>query len=175
MGSSNKIIAGGITKICRTSFTRQNDVTTYAVGDVIADATPTTLTFVRSGEFSAGSGMIQSAALIDSANQALKLDADLFLFDTAPTGYGNDNATFTPSDAHLQTCVGVINFAATAWRDGNLTVGAVGNTVCWVRNLAIPFKCTLLEASLFGVLVARNAYIPIALSPFYLALGALQD
>ena len=77
--------------------------------------------------------------------------------------------------AYVETCVGVINFGAVFWRDGNLTAGAAGNALCWVRNLAIPFKCTSSEASLFGVLVARNAYIPIALSPFYLALGVLQD
>ena len=167
---------GGKVNISEATFTRENDTTTYAAGDVMAASTTAAvaLVFESSAAYSGGSGIIQSVVLIDSAYQALGLAADLFLFNAEPASFGNDNAAFTPTDAELQTLVGIVEFSATEWNGGNLTSGANGNAV-QLQTVSIPFKCANLTSKLYGVLVARNAYVPIASSPFFIRLHILQD
>ena len=167
---------GGKVNISRASFTRPNDTTTYAAGDVMADSTSaaTILTFDSAAAYVGGSGIIQAVTGIDGAYQALGLAADLFLFDTAPASYGNDNAAFTPTDAELLRAIGVATFSATGWSGGDLTSGATGNAIQSVI-VSLPFKCKVDRSKLYGILVARNAYVPIAQSPFYFNLHVLQD
>ena len=167
---------GGKVNITEATFTRENDTTTYAAGDVMAASTTAAvaLVFESSAASSGGSGIIQSAVIIDSAYQALGLAADLFLFSAEPASFGNDNAAFTPTDAELQTLVAMIEFSALDWNGGNLTSGANGNAVQIVTP-SIPFKCANSTSKLYGVLVARNAYVPIASSPFFIRLHVLQD
>lgn len=162
------------------SVTRPNDTTAYAIGDVICNSTsaPTIITFSRACVEQGGSGVIAHASLIDSAYQSTKLSADLFLFDTTVT-MDNDNATFTPTDAELATCVGVITFDGTATsplqiHGGDLTAGAGGNAIIEAPNLAIPFNCVAGSNSLFGVLVARNAYTPVAQESFTVRLHVVD-
>jgi len=167
---------GGKVNISEATFTRENDTTTYTAGDVMAASTTAAvaLVFEASAYQSGGSGIIQSATIIDGAYQALGLAADLFLFNAEPASFGNDNAAFTPTDAELQTLVGIVKFTSTDWSGGNLTSGATGNAVQLV-TASIPFKCANDRSKLYGVLVARNAYIPIASSPFFIRLHILQD
>lgn len=166
----------GFTKEARATFTRPNDTTTYTAGDVMAaTGTSSPMTFLC-GKGNGGAGYILGANLIDGANQSLKLDADLFLFSEAPATYGNDNAVFTPTDAELLECVGVIHFASGDFKSGDATAGAGGNAYCLSdMDRPVPFVCETDDNALYGVLVARNAYIPIASSPFYVNLQVLQD
>ena len=173
----SKITVGGLVKLSQATFTRPADTVTYTAGDVVANSTSAAvpMTFPGCAHVSKGTGLVQGAILVDSANQALKLDADLFLFSLLPTAFGNDNAAFTPTDAVLQTCIGVISFPATSARNGDATSGGGGNAICQIGNLSIPFKCDGSTADIYGVLVARNAYVPISASPFYITLAVLQD
>ena len=141
------------------TITRPADTTAYAAGDVIADSTSaaTVLTF-RNACGDGSGGVIRSAMFVSSLVPATKLNADLFLFHTAPTSYGNDNAAFTLSDADAINCVAVISLDGTTAANVKTTDN---NCVVINQALALPFKqATLSDGALYGVLVARNAYTP---------------
>lgn len=160
-------------------FTRPANTTAYASGDVVADSTTaaTVLTFPRCASTGGNGGSIRSAVLIDGAAAATKLSADLFLFDTAPASYGNDNEAFVPTDAEMQAAIGVISLDGTAAANikvGDATVGAGGNCIVQLTGLDIPFRCVPGSSDLFGVLVARNAYTPVSAETFRIKLGIEQ-
>ena len=168
----SKVIAGGKVRICRASFTRPANTTNYAAGDVVADSTsaPTVMTFQGAGGQKWGSGIIQSALLIDDHAPTTAIDGELFLFDTAPANYGNDNAAFTPTTDELTTLVGIVSFAT-----GDSVAGdASNNALIQATNVALPFKCAG-SSDLYGVLVARNAYTPGNGTDIAIQLNILQD
>jgi hypothetical protein len=145
------------------NVTRPNDTTAYTAGDVLCDSTsaPTILTFTGATKEQGGTGTIVGATCIDSAAQATKPDLELWLFDTAIT-MDNDNAAFTPTDAELRTLVGVISFPVASFKVGDATSGADGNCVCDVQTLGVQVNTVVGSNALYGVLVVRNAYTPVA-------------
>jgi hypothetical protein len=158
---------GSVTGIISTvtgSITRPNDTNTYAAGDEISNATSgaTIMSISGCARVNNGSGRILSAQMVDSANQALKLDGDLFLFDTTVAMQG-DNVAFAPSDAELVTCVGVVSFTGASCKVGTVTSGAGGNAI-YPNSVSgvLPFTCIGGGTTLYGKFVARNAFIPVA-------------
>ena len=165
----------GRTIIANGTVTRPADTTTYTANDVISAATGVAITFsvARLTSGSTGrSGVIQSATLVDSGNETTKLDGDLFLFDTSFTA-GNDNAAFVPTDANMLNLLGVITFSGGTARSG---LAGTGGNSAYPNALSggIPFVC-LTENQLYGIFVARNAYVPISAEVFTFRLGILQD
>jgi hypothetical protein len=167
-----------------TAFTRPNDTNAYTAGDVICDSTsaPTVMTFSGMALDKGGNGIIQQVRCFSSANVATKPDLQLFLFDTAPAAV-NDNAAFAPSDAEMLRCVAVIAIPTTSFVVGNAGAGAAGNCVCDVQGLALAFNTTLASgaagataavADLYGVLVVRNAYAPVAQEVFTFSVSVLD-
>jgi len=115
----------------------------YTAGDFVGtSATP--LTFANAVRVSGGSGVIESAILVDGDLQSVS--AELWLFDTtiAPP---NDNAAWTITDANALTCIGVVSF-------GTYYASAL-NSVAIARGLGLAFKAV--GTSLFGALVTRGA------------------
>lgn len=173
--SDLRTVAGGITVTVSTTITRPSNTDTYAANDVICDSTsaPTIQTITGCSRYNLGTGTIIDAVLIDGGNETLKLDADFFLFDTTVT-MDNDNAAFTPTDTELGTCVGVISFIGGTARSG--TAGTSGN--CFYPNALagtpIVFT-TVTTTTLYGILVARNAYVPISGETFKIRMKILQD
>ncbi len=166
-------------------FTRPANVTAYAAGDVITDTT-TMMSFTRAARItnSAG-GEICSAILISSAASST-LQAELYLFDTAFT-IAEDNAAFNPSDTQIKGFVGVVPFYNQATM-GDLTntnppadfkaaadYPLASNTIFQVSDLGIIYQCASGSATLFGVLVARNAYTPASGETFTIKLGVDRD
>jgi hypothetical protein len=162
-------------RIVSDNFTRPNDTNPYAAGDVVCNSTsaPVIMTFTRATIGRLGQSIVQSATLIDSANVATKPDLELWLFDTT-VGMDNDNAVFTPTDAELRTLLGVIAFAQASFKVGDATSGAGGNCVCHVPNLSLPINTTKDANKVYGVLVARNAYVPVAQERFDIRLTVLD-
>jgi hypothetical protein len=160
----------------QTDWTRPADTSIYAAGDAVTDSTssPTTLTFTGCAKVNGGSGVIIAATMSDSFNQTTKGDFNLFIFDTTYTA-DNDNAVFTPTDAELKTCRGVISFSAGLNFVGDATSGSGGN-LFYPGALArpIPFTCGAASTSLFGGLVARNAYTPGSAEVFTITLQIEQ-
>jgi hypothetical protein len=138
------------------SFTRPNDTTTYTAGDVICDSTsaPTIMTFANVVANNGDGGKL-TADLLQTVAQALALDATLELFTAAPT-MQNDNAAWGPSDAEMLDHVATIRFS------GGDRAASANNSKTQGYPMEKPFKCAAGSTSLFGVLVARNGYIPAA-------------
>lgn len=165
----------GVTVTVETTITRPSDTNTYAANDVICNSTsaPTIQTITGCARYNLGSGTIIDAVLIDGGNETLKLDADFFLFDTTVT-MDNDNAAFTPTDTEMGTYVGVIQFVGGTARSG--TAGTGGNCV-YPNALAsqpIAFTCVT-TTTLYGILVARNAYVPISGETFKIRMKIYQE
>jgi len=165
----------GYTKVVTAAITRPNDTTAYTAGDSIADKTSaaTLLTFTDAARHAGGSGVLLDALLVDSAAQTTKLDAELYLFDTTMTA-PVDNAAWAPTDAILATLVAIVDFGSSPWV-GCPTAGADGNVAYQVQNNNAGFVCGASSRDLFGVLVARNAYTPVALEVLTIRLKIAQD
>lgn len=168
---------GGYSNQVTASFTRPNDTNAYASGDVVCNSTsaPACMTFDKVSRDTAKSAVITGAILVDSANQATKLDADLFLFHTTLTPDA-DNAAFTPTDAEMLTCIGTITISGSNAKSGDATSGTGGNCITMAAPTCnIPFRTLSNDDNLYGVLVARNAYTPVADEVFTVKLLLLQD
>lgn len=171
-GFRGEVTAVGITNVISASYTRPSNTTTYTAGDVVANSTTvaTILTFTGMTTFPGGGGTIEAATLIDSTAESTKPDLDLYLFDT-PVVMEQDNAAWDPSDAEMETCLGVIPFAGSAFK-----VGAVGaNGIIHVQSIRLPFTCVTDDKNLYGILVARNAYVPVSAEKFTVRLHVRQD
>lgn len=154
------------------SKTRPNDANTYAAGDVINESTSagTVYTFTGCARAVGGSGIILSATLDDSANQTLKLQAELWLYSASPASTGNDNAAFAPADNVNPIAVIPIGVPYV----GNAAAAGSGNVTLTSGIVNQSFLCAA-DANLYGVLVARNAYIPINQEVFNIRLLIAQD
>lgn len=170
---TEKVLSVGRTR--SSAVIRPADTTTYAAGDVVADSTstPTIIKFRSAAQGNGAPSIIQHAILVDSASVATKPDLELWLFDTTIT-MDNDNAVFTPTDAELLTLIGVIAFPVADFKVGDATVGAGGNAICEARNLGIPFNTAIADNDIYGVLVVRNAYVPVSGETFTVRLHLLD-
>lgn len=165
---------GAATEVIEASFTRPADTTAYAAGDAMSNATATThvvITFEDCALSDGSSGTVVAALLNSSANVATKLDAELWLFDTEPTAM-EDNAAFDPSDPEMLNVIAVIPF--TTWYVGTATAGAGGNCISMGDKGIFPFVCQA-GKDLYGILVARNAYVPVSGEQFNVRLQIQQD
>lgn len=157
------------------AYTRPANTTAYAAGDVISDSTtaPTILTFAACARGNGLGGVIHAAVLIDSSNPTTKADLELYLFRATP-GATNDNAAIDWTDAELLDLVGVVDFGSTPFV-GLAGADGAGNCIYQKENVGLEFTCAAADKALYGVLVVRNAYTPIASEVFTVTLGILQD
>ena len=159
-----------VSKTVTVTKTRPANTTTYAVGQTISESTTAGTVWTFPWARGAGLGAIlQDAELIVSTAQALRLDAQLFLFDTAPATTLNDGVAWAPTDAEMKTLLSVLNFAV-----GGVQVGS-GNTVIELPALARSVACAAALTSIYGVLRANNAYIPTSAEDITIRLRQIQD
>jgi hypothetical protein len=156
------------------NFTRPNDTTAYAAGDAVTDSTssPTKITFSNCARIANGTGRITGVHMVDSANQATKGVFELWVFDTSVTP-DNDNSAFTPTDTECGTLVGIVPLNVVYV--GDATSGAGGNAVYYSGEIDRPFTCTGSTRDLYGLMVVRNAYTPVAQEVFTFRLQIDQD
>ncbi len=160
------------------SFTRPSNTTAYTAGDVVSTTAGAIMTFADAAKTAVGA--IQSAVLLSSANVSTKLDAELWLFSVAPAATARaataDNAVIAFTDAELAYLVDVISFPTSEWKVGIATSGADGNAANVQRGLGIPVYTRVQNTpvnDLYGVLVARNAYVPVSAEVFTVTLFEL--
>jgi hypothetical protein len=118
---------------------------TYVSGDFVGTSS-TAMEFPNAARVSTGTGVVQSATLVDYAAQSIA--AELWLFDTAVTP-PTDSAAWSISDADAARCIGVIafqNYFASA-------LNSISNGV--IPNGGLGFKSS--GTSLWGCLVTRGA------------------
>jgi uncharacterized protein YjbI with pentapeptide repeats len=116
----------------------------YVANDFVGvDATA--LIFANAARVNTGSGSVIGATLIDYALQSVA--CELWLFDTAPAGLGNDSAAFTLTDAAV--CIGVIPFSTYYLN----ALNSVSNGI--IPNGQIPFKSS--GTSIWGAVKTLGA------------------
>lgn len=160
----------------QVTFARPNDTTTYTAGDVVADSAslPTTMVFKDMVPAAGASGCIQQATIAIAANvAALQPDLQLYLYDSPFTLQG-DNVAFAATNAQIATLVAVISFPVAAMVVTNAGVGNAGNIICNAQGLVIPFNTTNSDRNLYGHLVVRNAYVPVAVTTFATRLNVVN-
>lgn len=119
-------------------------LTTATTAYVANDQLGTILTFTNAVRVSGGTGIVQSAALLDQA--AIVGAVDLYLFDRSVT-LAADNAAAAFSDADMLFCLGIVSFPGPQ--------GGTGNGIATlVSGLGISCNAT----SLYGALVTRAAH-----------------
>jgi len=171
------------TAVISDSITRPADTTAYTAGDVIAEVTNNDyFTFGASGTDGVArpmvwTGSIETVTVTSSANQATKPSLELWLFHTLIAEVA-DNAAFAPTDAELATCIGIVTLADTGFKVGNAGAGAAGNIIQVVAGVGMPFRAIPTSASpavIYGQLVVRNAYTPVASEVFTVQLMITRD
>lgn len=158
----------------QASITRANNTTQYAAGQTIGASYLTFTGAARDQGAQPAGGIIAEVVCVDLANQTTKPDLLLYLFDTAPGATITDNGAFVPTNADMQALVAVISIPSSSFRVGNAGSGAAGNCACDVQGLTIPFNTKKADANLYGVLVANNAYTPVAQETFQIRLKVLD-
>lgn len=175
--TNGTIGAGTITSpitVSTAGFTRPADTTTYAAGDVVCNSTsaPVVITFANAVRSNGAGGVLNSVYMVDNANQTLPGVFELWLFHTTVTAT-NDNAAWNISDANMLNTIGVVPLSASY--TGNTGSGTAGNRVFMAPSLGIPFKAAAGATSLYGVLIARNAYVPVDSENFFFQLGIMAE
>lgn len=153
---------GGYASVVTDTIVRPANTTAYAAGDVISTTGGEILEFTGMAARNGASGLITTAHLIINTNQATDLVADLILFDTTLTVVA-DNAAMVATDGEAVTYCGVIQFTTP------VDLGA-NNVAYTVTGLNLRYVCTASSTSIFGLLVARNAYTPASGDTFTIRL-----
>jgi hypothetical protein len=159
---------GGNTSTPTASFTRPSNTTAYTAGQVVADSTTaaTVRQFSNCSRTNGNTGLIVTCVITDSAKQTTLPQFNLWLFNASPT-VQNDAAAFAPSATDLLNLVAILPVSA--------FYGASANGALVANGLNQPFKCASGSTTLYGVLVAANAYTPVSAEVFNITLGILQD
>lgn len=147
-------------KQVKGALNRPNNTTAYAAGEVIFGNAPTgnqpkALLLPEAVTSNGGAGYIVSATLLDLAAQGTRLAADLLLFTEAPGTAFVDNDPFAPDAAYMEKFVGMVSFPANGAKD-------VGSYSLYSVAVNQAFVTKDDSKDLYGVLLARNAYTPIA-------------
>lgn len=154
--------------VAAASFTRPNNNTTYTSGDIVADATTgqTMLTFAVQDAAGRANGCIKSAKIIDGNNAATYGEFELWLFSTT-WAMQADNVAAAPSVSELANLIAVIPLYTSYLM--NSGAGNTGVRVYESNAIDMPFISDE-DAQIYGNLVVRNGYTPVALESFTVIL-----
>lgn len=127
------------------------------------DAVGGTLTFADAVRTTGGSGRIKSVTVIDNDGEDAELN--VILFDQAFTATA-DAATFDPTDADLQNCIGFINIPAANYEPFNdNSVGVV--------TTDLPFVAA--ATTIYGQLQCPGTPTYTAVNDLTIKLGIVRD
>ena len=159
-------------KTITASITRPADTTAYADGDVVTGSTAAALDFNLAAYNPGMGGWFLRADVLSSAYVAVAPEFDLWLFDTTLTPAA-DNAAFAPTDAEMATRLAVL--PVTIAQPGTKTAGAGGNQWISSDDVRVPFVAAPTSMHVYGVLVARTAYVPISGEVFTIDLTVERE
>lgn len=135
--------------------------TTHALNDVVGGK----LTLSGAARFNGGSGLIQSVTVGVTDN--VTVPYNVFFFDTDPTGSTfTDDAALSIVAADLPYCCGVVHCTDVVDAGTRKLVQATG--------LAVPFKISASNTSLFAVIVARGSAAFTTANGISLRISVLQ-
>ena len=175
----------GSHRVSIASFTRAGNTTAYGAGDVLTDGNTAAIEFPKCGR----SGKIIRASLGYEDNNSTATDYELYVFDEEPTNIA-DNAAFALVSADMPKLVAVFKF-----NDAD----AIIVTTTGVDILHYPMDSTTTHpaghafvtddtptisgdpattqygGSLFGLLVTRTGYTPVASTKIHIRLDIQAD
>lgn len=149
------------------SFTRPNDTTAYASGDLVANSTTagSVVPLSWSIQGCGGSGIIRAARLYKSNKTVTNGFFRVFLFAADPGVPTNgDNSALGVTSAADFLDVAAIDLSSGGLAGG--TTGAQKRSAA----LAIGFKLPTISHKLYGLIDAQAAYTPAALEAFTVTL-----
>ncbi len=153
------------------SFTRPNDTTAYAIGDVVSNSTSSTtlMTFSGAGRLNAGSGYITKAKLVTS--QAANVASfRLWLWNANNPTVAADNAAYAFTYADNSKWIGYLDFPGMA-----TSVGSGTGAFTQMIDTRLSYICAAASTSLFGFLETRTAFTPAAQQTFEIYLSFDQN
>lgn len=161
------------TMVLEFSRTGGIDATPYVAGDAIyppvsPGGVPRKGLRLRGGIETGINPLILTAMLVDFSQQATPLDADLLLFDGLLENAPVDNDKFNPTPKDMSHFLGTIRFDPAISQ--NIGTGYRIYEVTPNKIVRPPLGDTL-----FGVLVTRTAYTPVAGEKFCITLGFLPQ
>lgn len=175
LGAGENLIGtvGGKTTVVSASIAIAAASALYAAGDAISASPTAIITFSNCARVSGGTGWIMGGMCVDGANQTTKLDGELYVLSASPAATA-DNAALAWTTAETTNVLAVMPFAN--WYVSNAGAGSAG--VCAsIYNFGSPsaFVCSAGTTSLYGQLVARNAYSSANGEAFHFRIFLSQD
>lgn len=153
-GSAIPVVTGsGLLKNIQTSFQRPADSNAYAASDVVGPNVAAVQKFSGVANYNGGSGYVVKARLTTDVAVTTLANFRLYIYSVAPTAIA-DNSPFTLLYTNRLNRIGYIDFALSTEGSGSDCAEAVAT------GLLIPFKCAVADTALYGVLVAKAAYVP---------------
>lgn len=161
---------GGKADVASGNFTRPNDTTAYASGDLVANSTtagsvtPISLTVARAND---ATGMIRRVRLNKSGTGTTNASFRVHFYRTSPTLTNGDNGVWLSTVAgYLGACDVTIDkvFSDAAKGTGAPLVGS-----------EINFLPTSGARTIFALVEARGAYTPAAQEVFTVEVEVLQN
>lgn len=158
----------GNTDTVAATFTRPNDTTAYAIGDVVGPTPGALLTFNGAarlaGGIRGGSGYITKVRVVKSGAVVTNATFQLFLYSDPPTPV-DDNAPWPLLWANRAKRIGIVPDLA-------MTTGPAGSDSASAQDIGLRLGFGLPDGAddLYGVLVAQAAYGPAANEQFYVEL-----
>ncbi|MDQ1307669.1 MAG: hypothetical protein QG671_3502 [Actinomycetota bacterium] len=155
-------------------LTRPADTTQYTADDALTDALGIPLEFTGCGRLPGGSGLIVDVIARSSANQLATASPtqELHIFIRKPTATA-DNSEWAPTDDDMNNWIGCV--ALNSWKNGNKTAGAGGNSMVRAGQVNLIYVCAPDITSLWGLVVERGTYTPVASERFSYELGLALD
>lgn len=171
VGSDNPlpVAAGRVVVITAPTMVRPADTIQYSTGDLVANSTTAGSVVPLEFDVGGGSGMVRKIRIRTNRTSGGTTNAvfRVFLFRTAPTVAGGDNAAFNPANAanFIDAMDVVLN---EQFSDGaaNSSNGAAGEI-----NYSLPSGST----KLFGLVRAGAGYTPASAEQISVAIEVLKD
>jgi hypothetical protein len=163
------VSAGRVVVVTAPTMVRPADTIQYSTGDLVANSTTAGSVVPLEFDVGGGSGMVRKIRIRTNRTSGGTTSAvfRVFLFRTAPTVAGGDNAAFNPANAanFIDAMDVVIN---EQFSDGaaNSSNGAAGEI-----NYSLPDGST----KLFGLVRAGAGYTPASAEQISVALEVLKD
>jgi hypothetical protein len=154
------------------SFTRPNDTTAYASGDLVANSTTagsvTPLTFTNIARPMHGSGLIRSCSIRKTGTSTTNASFRVHFFSASPTVSNGDNGALTGNlfATYLGGCDVTID---RAFADGSFGKGLP------VIGTEVEFELGKGNTTLYALLEARAAYTPTAQEVFTVTPRIFMD
>lgn len=155
-------------KTARASFARPANTTAYAQGDLVANNTvagSVAAIALAVARGVGGAGKIVKVGLAKSGIDPTNAQFRVHFFRQAPTVANGDNGAISANGVNKGHLGSVDLTIATVHSDG----------VSGVADAALPFDCPEGETTIFALIEARAAYVPVSGETFSLAVSVERD